>query len=419
MNKLILGVGSLLAGFLLTAGSFAIGCEERTPAPAKPAAAKAAESTTAATPAESKDGEAALAADDSVIRIGHYASLTGSEATFGQSTDRGIKLAIEEINKAGGLNGKKLELTTFDDQGKAQEAGTAVLRLITDTKVVAVIGEVASSLSLAGGAVCQEKGIPMITPSSTNPRVTVGRDMVFRVCFTDDFQAYAIAKFITDKKWTKVAILYDQKQAYSKGLHDEFKKFFGGMKGTIVADQTYTGGDSDFSAQLTTIRAANPEIIFCPGYYSDGGNIAIQARKLGIKVPLIGGDGWDSSELATIGKEAIEGSFYSNHSAPDQPQMQSFIAKYKAAYNGQTPDALGGLGYDACMVLFDAMKRAKTIGGKDLGAAIAQTKDFKGVTGVITIDEKHNAKKPIVIVTIKKGEPSWVADITDKDMPKK
>ncbi len=428
MKKSLWRASSLIAVLALCAGSLAIGCEEKAPAPSAPAPstpaavpakpAPAAPAVAAPPPSTPAAADAVPAADD-VIRIGHYASLTGAEATFGQSTDRGIKLAIGEINKAGGLNGKKLELTTFDDQGKAQEAGTAVLRLITDTKVVAVIGEVASSLSLAGGAVCQEKGIPMITPSSTNPRVTVGRDMVFRVCFTDDFQAYAISKFIIDKKWTKVAILYDQKQAYSKGLHDEFKKFFTAMSGTIVADQTYTGGDSDFSAQLTTIRAASPEIIFCPGYYSDGGNIAIQTRKLGIKVPLIGGDGWDSSELATIGKEAIEGSFYSNHSAPDQPQMQAFIAKYKAAYNNQTPDALCGLGYDACMVLFDSMKRAKSIGGKDLAAAIAQTKDFKGVTGLITIDEKHNAKKPIVIVTIKKGEPSWVADITDQDMPRK
>jgi branched-chain amino acid transport system substrate-binding protein len=359
---------------------------------------------------------------EDVIKVGHYASMTGKEATFGQSTDRGIRLAIDEINKAGGLNGKKLELKTYDDQGKGQEAGTAVLRLITDDHVVAVLGEVASGRSIAGGAVCHEKGVPMITPSSTNPRVTEGpnHDMVFRVCFTDDFQAYAIAKFMADKKWMNAAVLYDQTEPYSKGLRDEFKKFYvNHLKGKIVAEQTYTGGDSDYSAQLTTIRAAKPDIIFCPGYYSDGGNIAIQARKLGITCPLIGGDGWDSAELASIGKEAIEGSYYSNHSAPDQPNMKDFIAKYKAKYDNQMPDALGGLGYDACMVLFDSIKRAKSLGGKDLAEAIGQTKDFKGVTGVITIDEKHNAKKPIVIVQIKKGEPSWVADITDKDMPKK
>src|SRR5690606_32258974 len=143
--------------------------------------------------------------------------------------------------------------------------------------------------------------------------------------------------------------------------------------GTIVADQAYNGGDTDFSAQLTTIKAANPEIIFVPGYYTEGGNIAIQARKLGITCPLIGGDGWDSSQLVAIGGSAIEGAYYSNHSAPDQPNMKEFVEKYRAAY-GATPDALGGLGYDAMMVLFDAMKRAKSLEGKDLARAIAQTK---------------------------------------------
>lgn len=345
------------------------------------------------------------------IKIGHYASLTGSEATFGQSTDRGIQLAIKEINAAGGVHGRPLKLITYDDAGKTQEAGNAVTRLITSDKVVAVIGEVASSLSLAGGAVCQEKGVPMISPSSTNPRVTVGRDMVFRVCFTDDFQAYSIAKFVIDSKMKTAAILYDQKQAYSKGLRDEFREFFTGLGGTVVSDQTYTGGDQDFSAQLTSIRGANPEIIFVPGYYTEGGNISIQARKLGIKAPLIGGDGWDSEQLAAIGKDAIEGSFYSNHSAPDQPSLQGFIKTYKAEFGNQTPDALAGLGYDACMVLADAMKRAKSLSGKDLRDAIAATKGLKGVTGVITIDENRNAKKPIVIVEMKKGLPSMVAGI--------
>lgn len=312
IRRVVPAVGVLALSFSVLAMACDKDAAPKSAAPAPSAAAASKPAAPAVAPAPSAG--AADAAPDAArpgdtILIGHYASMTGSEATFGHSTDNGIKLAIDEINKSGGFNGKLLELKTYDDQGKAQEAGTAVLRLITDDKVVAVLGEVASSLSLAGGAVCQEKGIPMITPSSTNPRVTVGRDMVFRVCFTDDFQAFAIARFIKENlKMTKVAVLYDQKQAYSKGLRDEFKKsFVDQMGGTIVADQTYTGGDSDFSAQLTTIRGANPEIIFVPGYYSDGGNVAIQARKLGIKVPLIGGDGWDSSELATIGKEAIEG----------------------------------------------------------------------------------------------------------------
>ena len=345
------------------------------------------------------------------IKVGHYGSMTGKEATFGQSTDRGIHLAVEEINKAGGFKGRKIEVITYDDKGESKEAGNAVTRLITSDKVAAVLGEVASSLSLAGGAVCQQYSVPMISPSSTNPRVTVGRDMVFRVCFTDNVQGAALAKFVHDNlKLTKAAILFDQTQAYSKGLRDDFTIAFKKMGGQIVSDQAYSGGDGNFSAQLATIRATSPEIIFIPGYYTEGGNIAIQARKLGINCPLIGGDGWDSAELSGIGGSAIEGAYYSNHSAPDQPNMKDFVAKYKAKYNA-TPDALGGLGYDAMMVLFDSMKRAKSLDGKDLAAAIAQTKDFKGVTGDITIDKDRNAKKAVVIVQVKDGQPRFVASV--------
>ncbi len=419
-----------VAGALLLGLS---GCgNESTPAPKGPAgstpAPAAKTATPSATPADTKpadhsapaqpkatDAPAASApATGEPILVGHYASMTGKEATFGQSTDNGIKLAIKEINAAGGLNGRPLKLITYDTKGESKEAGNAVTRLITNDKVAAVLGEVASGLSLAGGAVCQQYGVPMISPSSTNLRVTQGRDMVFRVCFTDDQQSYAQVKFIRDNlKLTKAGILYDQAQAYSKGLRDDFATLFTKMGGTIVADQAFTGGDTDFSAQLTSIKAAGAEIIYVPAYYTEGGNIALQARKLGITAPLMGGDGWDSEQLAKIGGQAIEGSYYSNHSAPDQPNSDigAFIAKYKAEYQGQMPDALGGLGYDSAMVLFDAMKRAKSLAGKDLRDAIAATKDFKGVSGVITIDKNRNAFKPIVIVQMKKGQPSWVANI--------
>lgn len=345
------------------------------------------------------------------IKVGHYASMTGKEATFGQSTDNGVKLALKEINDAGGLNGRKIELITYDDKGDSKEAGTAVTRLITSDHVTAVLGEVASSLSLAGGSVCEQYNVPMITPSSTNPSVTRGKKMVFRVCFIDPFQASAIARFMTENlHLKKAAILYDQTQAYSKGLRDDFTRALTKMGGEIVADQAYNGGDTDFSAQLTKIKDSGAEIIFVPGYYTEGGNVAIQARKLGVNVPLIGGDGWDSSQLPAIGGQAIEGSYYSNHSAPDQPNMKEFVEKYKAAY-GATPDALSGLGYDAMMVLFEAMKRAKSLDGRDLARAIAETKDFHGVTGDITIDREHNAQKRVVIVQIKGGRPVFVAAV--------
>lgn len=353
----------------------------------------------------------ACAQKEDGIKVGHYASMTGSEATFGKSTDNGIKLAVEEINAAGGINGKKIDLITYDDKSDGQQAGNAVTRLIAQDKVAAVLGEVASSRSLAGGNVCEQYNIPMISPSSTNPAVTRGKKMVFRVCFIDPVQGAAIAEFVKGNlKLTRAAILYDQTQTYSKGLRDDFTRAFKNAGGTIVADQAYSGGDQDFKAQLSTIRAAGPEIIFVPGYYTEGGNIAIQARQLGITVPLIGGDGWDSSQLTAIGKEAIEGAYYSNHSAPDQPNMKDFVEKYKKAY-GETPDALGGLGYDAMMVLADSMKRAKGLKGPELAKAIAETRNFKGVTGNITIDKNHDAQKEVVIVQIKSGAPAYVASV--------
>lgn len=354
----------------------------------------------------------ACAQSSETIKVGHFASLTGSEATFGKSTDNGIKLAVEEINKTGGLNGKKIELITYDDKSDGREAGNAVTRLISQDKVAAVLGEVASSRSIAGGSVCEQRGIPMISPSSTNPAVTRGKKMIFRVCFIDPVQGAALAQFVRGNlKLSKAAILYDQTQTYSKGLRDDFTRAFKAAGGTIVADQAYSGGDPDFSPQLSTIRAANPDIIFIPGYYTEGANIAIQARAKGINVPLIGGDGWDSAQLTALGKQAIEGAYYSNHSAPDQPQMRSFVEKYRSAYGGETPDALGGLGYDAMMVLFDSMKRAPTLSGTDLAASIAQTKDFKGVTGNITIDRNHDAQKAVVIVQVKNGAPAYVAAV--------
>jgi branched-chain amino acid transport system substrate-binding protein len=358
-------------------------------------------------------GDVAKAAGSNTILIGHFGSMTGSEATFGQSTDNGIRLAIKEVNAAGGVLGKQIDLKTYDDQGKGQEAGTAVTRLITSDHVVAVLGEVASSLSIAGGRVAQQYGVPMISPSSTNPQVTEVGDRVFRVCFLDPFQGWVAAKFARENlKATKAAILYDQAQAYSKGLMDAFGKAFGEMGGTITTVQAYTGGDQDFSAQLTTIRQTGPDVIFVPGYYTDAGNISIQVRKLGLTAPLLGGDGWDSVKLAEIGGAAIEGSYYTNHYSHQNPapQVQNFVAKYEADY-GQVPDGLAALGYDAARLLFDAMKRAKTLDGTSLSAAIAATKDFPGVTGTITIDAQRNAKKAAVVLEMKGGVPTYVTTI--------
>jgi branched-chain amino acid transport system substrate-binding protein len=346
------------------------------------------------------------------ITIGHYGSLTGSEATFGKSTENGIKLAVEEINAKGGVMvggvKKKIRLVSDDTEGKPEKAGTVVTKLITKDKCVAILGEVASSVSLQGAPVCQEFGVPMITPSSTNPDVTKVGDMISRVCFIDPFQGAACATFArTDLKVEKAAILFDQASAYSVGLKDEFTKAFKKQGGKIVSEQAYTKGASDFNAQLTRIRESNPEVIFIPGYYSDIANIAIQARKLGMKMPLLGGDGWDSEELGKNAGEAIEGCFYSNHYAPDQPskEIQEFVSKYSKAFGG-VPDGLAALGYDAANILFEAMSKAKSLKGKDLQAAIVKTKDFQAVTGSITLNAERDAVKPVVMVERKGGK--WV-----------
>jgi len=349
------------------------------------------------------------------IVIGHYASTTGNEATFGQSTDNGIKLAVDEINEAGGIRGKKLRLITYDDKGDAREAGTAVTRLTTRDGVVAVLGEVASSLSLAGAPVCQQAGIPMISPSSTNVKVTTIGDMIFRVCFIDPFQAYACAKFAREHeglKAEKAAILTDQASAYSVGLQDEFEKAFEQLGGKVVSKQQYQAGDQDFSAQLTAIRSSEPDIVFVPGYYTDVGNVALQARKLGLNTPMLGGDGWDSVKLGEIAGSSIEGCFYSNHYSHEDPnpRVQDFIKKYNERYK-QIPDGLAALGYDAARILFEAMKRTESLDGKSLAAELAKTKDFDGVTGRISIDADRNAVKPAVILEMKAGKPKFVTTI--------
>ena len=347
------------------------------------------------------------------VVIGHFGSMSGAEATFGQSTARGVRLAVAEVNAAGGIKGRLVELKSYDDRGSSQEAGTAVTRLIANDKAIAILGHNTSSMSLAGGRVAQQYGVPMISPSSTNPAVTQIGDKIFRVCFLDPFQGWVEAKFARDTlKAGTAAILYDQGQAYSKGLAEYFRSAYEKLGGTITTAQAYTGGDQDFSAQLTTIRQTNPDVVVVPGYYTDAGNIALQARKLGVTAPLLGGDGWESPQLAVIGKDAIEGSYYSSHYAfqESRPEVRKFYSDFETEY-GEKPDSLGALGYDAARLLFDAMRRASSWDGATLAKAIAETKDFAGVTGRITIDPERNARKSAVVVQMKGGTPVAVSTI--------
>lgn len=341
-------------------------------------------------------------ANSNEIVVGQYGSLTGSEATFGISTKEGIELATDEVNAGGGVNGKKIKMVVLDNRGLPEESATAITRLITQQHAVAILGEVASSRSLAAAPIAQANKVPMISPSSTNPKVTEVGDYIFRACFIDPFQGFVVAKFAhTNLKLKTAAIFRDKKSDYSEGLANVFVKEFAKMGGRIVADVAYQAQDMDFHAQLTAIKEKNPEAIFIPGYYTDVGLIARQARELGIKVPLLGSDGWDSPKLFEIGGAALAPAYISNHAAIDNPspELKSFVEKYQAKF-GHQPDALGALGYDSAKLLYDAMTRAPSLSGEDLKQAIATTKGLAGVTGTISINAERNAIKPAVMLRV-------------------
>jgi branched-chain amino acid transport system substrate-binding protein len=361
--------------------------------------------------------------------VGEYGSLTGNDATFGQSTKNGVELALQELqaNKEGKIGGMPVRIVVEDDQGRAEEAATVVQKLINQDRVMAVIGEVASSRSLAAAPICQNAGVPMISPSSTNPRVTEVGPYIFRMCFIDPFQGTVMARFASENLGLKrVAILKDVRSDYSVGLAQFFSDAFKKMGGQIVVETAYNAGDQDFRAQLTTIKARNPDGIFIPGYYTEAGLIARQARELGLKAtPLLGGDGWESDQLLQIGGDALNGAYYSNHFAADNPDpvLQDFLRRYRDKF-GADPDAIGGLAYDAANVLFKSLdelatadpaafkglsssqagteaRKAATAKLRDL---IAKTSNYPGVTGVITLDANRNAAKSAVVLEIKEGK---------------
>jgi branched-chain amino acid transport system substrate-binding protein len=340
------------------------------------------------------------------IRVGEFASLTGKEATFGISSHEGTQLAVEQVNAAGGMLGKKIELLTEDDQSKAGEPANVVNKLISKDGVVAVLGEVASSRSLEAGPICQQNKIPMVSPASTNPKVTETGDYIFRVCFIDPFQGTVMANFASKTlKAKRVAVFTDVKNDYSKGLAKFFKEGFTAAGGQIVAELDFNAGDKDFKGQLTAIKAANPDAVFVPGYYTDVALICIQAKQLGLNVPFFGGDGWESSTLIEIGKDAVEGQYFSTHYSVDagSEKVRSFVEAYKKRYGGKVPDAMAALGYDSAMILADAIKRAGSAEPPKIRDALAATKDFEAVTGKITINDKRDAVKSAVILQVKNG----------------
>jgi branched-chain amino acid transport system substrate-binding protein len=380
-----------------------MGCEKKT----APVVAETPKPAPVVKAAEAKP------ADADAIVIGEVGSLTGSEAAFGISTRNGIELAVDEANAAGGVKGRKLKVIVYDDQSKPEEAGSSVARLLGQDHAQIILGEVASTNSLAMAPKAQEAQVPMISPSSTNPKVTEVGDYIFRVCFIDPFQGYVMAKYAKeDLKFSKVAILTDKKSAYSDGLTEVFSRKFAEMGGKIVGVEAYSKGDTDFRAQLTNIKKLKAEGLYVPGYYQDVAIIAEQARELGIKVTMMGGDGWDSAKLFELGGSAVDGSYVSNHYSADDPspRVQDFIKRYNERFK-TVPDSLAALGYDSARVAIDAMQRVKELTGPALRDEIAKTKDFPGVAGTITLDDKRNPVKPAVVLKIEGGKFKYVATV--------
>ena len=393
-----------LTPMLLATLALLTGCEKKsTPTSTGEAAAGGKPAAQAASPAP----------EANVLLLGEVGSLSGAQATFGVSTRNGVDLALKEVNAAGGVKGKKVAVKVYDDQSKPEEAAQATTRLITQDKVLVILGEVASSNSLAMAEKAQAAGVPMITPSSTNITVTQKGDYIFRVCFIDPFQGFVMAKFARENlKAETAAILQDNKSAYSIGLTDVFNAKFAELGGKIVAKESYSQGDTDFRAQLTALKKSKPQAIYVPGYYNDVGIIARQARELGITVPMMGGDGWDSEKLFELAGTALDGSFFSNHYSPDnpEPRVQKFIADYKAAYGG-VPDALAALGYDAAKVAIPALEKSKDLTGPSIRDAIAQTQAFPGVAGTISLDKDRNAVKSAAVLKVANGKTEFVTTI--------
>ncbi len=338
------------------------------------------------------------------IVVGAYLSLSGPDTTFGTDTREGIELALDEVNAKGGIKGKKVKVLYEDDKSNTNEATNKVQQLIDRDHAVAVLGEVASSRSLAGGLVCNKKHVPMVTPSSTAVEVTKDREWVFRVCFTNDQEGDVAARFLHDTlKKKDVAVFYVAQDTYSSGLAQAFKDSFQKLGGHIVIEKGYQKGETNFTTYLDDIKAAHPDVIYTPVYYNDMVQIARDAHEAGIPgSTFFGGDAWDSANLIEGAGGLLEGAYFTDLYAPDVPWPSShaFLSGYTRKY-GHAPSSMAAQGYDAARLLFDAIGRARQPKPQDIKDALASTKDFQGATGTLTIDKEHNANKPIVVVQIK------------------
>ncbi len=347
------------------------------------------------------------------VRLGFFMSITGRDASFGEASLRGARLAVDELNAAGGVLGRPFELIVEDNRSQAGESATAAKKLIARDRVAALIGECSSARTLEAAPVAQAAGVPLITPASTNPKVTEMGDAIFRVCFIDPFQGEVLATFARRRLGLKrAALLIENGSPYSVGLAEYFAKTFIALGGEIVATQKYAGADTDFRAALTAIRAARPDAIFLPGYYVAAGLVAQQAKQLGLTATLLGGDGFEAPQLLEIGGEALEGAYYSSHfsDANSAPESRRFVAAYRARH-GTVPNGLSALTYDAVRLAADAITRAGTVEKVALRRALATTKDFSGATGRTTINPQRDADKDAAIITVRRGQLEFVETV--------
>ncbi|WP_066310356.1 ABC transporter substrate-binding protein [Bacillus sp. FJAT-29814] len=348
------------------------------------------------------------------ILIGSNLELSGGVASYGSSIKQGIDLALEEINKDG-IDGKKLKLVSFDNKSEAPEAINGATKLISQDKVVAIIGAATSGNTKAQIEIAQSNGVPLITPTGTAADVTVKdgklNDFVFRTCFIDPFQGTVAANFAAKELKVKTAAIFiDSSSDYSKGLADSFKKQFAKEGGKIISEEAYVAKDTDFNAQLTNIKGKNPDFVFIPGYYEEVGLIVKQARALGLNVPMMGADGWDSPTLVDLaGKDALNNTFITNHysSGDSDKNVQKFVEAFKKKYDGKSPDAFNALGYDTAYFLADAIKRAGGGDSKKIQKALAETDGLELITGQMKLDKDHNPIKSAVILEYKNGEQKF------------
>jgi len=344
------------------------------------------------------------------VKIGFFMSISGRDASFGEASLRGARLAAERLNAEGGVLGRPVELVVEDDRSVAGESATAAKKLISRERVVALVGECSSARTLEAAPIAQASGIPLVTPASTSPRVTEAGDAVFRVCFTDEFQGEVIATFARRRLGlARAALLVDSTAPYSVGLAQCFSRTFTALGGTVVASQKYAGADTDFRGQLTAIRAAGPDALFLPGYYVAAGLVARQARDLGLRATIIGGDGFEAPQLLEIGGAALEGAYYSTHFAVEStdPVSRSFVQAYRARW-GAEPNSLSALTYDAVRLVADAIARAGTTERGALRLALSRTRAFPGATGATTMDARRDATKDVAIITVRNGRLAFV-----------